>query len=160
MKKRKIRKSEWILIAVLVFVIGFVMSLDSKIQKTKRANRSLKSGAREGRPAAGTPVAGGGRDRPVQMADVIDRWGQDPFDRPFTRETDLAGGAGISSGGQPDLCKLFGIIISSGGAMALIGDRFCTVGDTVQHYTVESITRDQVVIRNVLDGSKRILRVE
>ena len=161
MKKRKIKKSELILVVVLVCVVGFVLSLDAKLQKTKQANRVLGPGARRAGPAAGSPVAAGSRQRPVlQTAEVIDRWGLDPFNRPFTRETDLSGGVDRPAGEEPDQYKLYGIMISSGGAMALIGGRICSVGDTVQHYTIESITQDRVVALNILDGSKRILRVE
>jgi hypothetical protein len=160
MKKKKFKKSELILVVVLVGVIGFVMSLDSKLKKTKKANRSMESGARNSSQAAGLPVDNRIEVRAaVQTGDGIDYWGLDPFDRPFTRKVDVASGIGKAHS-RPVHYKLYGIMISSSSAMALIDNRVCSVGDTVQHYTIESINKDLVVIKNVLDGSKRILRVE
>ena len=160
MKKKKLRKSELILIVVLVCVISFVMSLDSKLKKTKRANRSMGSGSRNSGQAAGLPVDNTIEVRTaIQTGDVIDYWGLDPFDRPFTREVNVAEGTGKAHR-RPVHYKLYGIMTSSGSATALIDNRVCSVGDTIRNYTIESINKDLVVIQNVLDGSKRILRVE
>ena len=160
MKKRKLRKSETVLITMLVLIVGLTFSIDSKFKRTKRSNRAMQQQVKNPVQALNPPDDNRISEKSgVQSADFISSWGLDPFDRPFTAVMDIsAEGAPASEGAAK--YKLYGVIFASGGAAALIDKKACSVGDTIHHYLVESITKDEVVIRSYLDGSKRKLRVE
>lgn len=159
--KRKPKKSEIILIGVLVATICFVMSLDSKVQRARARNVATQSAAENSVQPSLIAADNPRRRRPrVAASEVLPHWGMDPFDRRFAEGT--TGADFLTDIDRPDTHEFYlhGIMIGPDVDSALINGRVLELGDTLAAFWVADISRERVVLRGVSDGEEKVLRLE